>query len=66
MSQGILRLGDLQAVSLQELDLMLEVNVRGVFLAIRAAAHLSEGGRIIQSAATPPFGAAIQGPASTQ
>src|SRR5882762_7814043 len=37
-----------QAVSLQELDLMLNVNVRGVFLAIQAAAaHLSEGGRVI-------------------
>jgi 3-oxoacyl-[acyl-carrier protein] reductase len=33
---------------LQELDLMLNVNVRGVFLAIQAAAaHLSEGGRVI-------------------
>jgi len=48
VNAGILRLGDLQAVSLQELDLMLKVNVRGVFLAIQAAAaHLSEGGRII-------------------
>jgi 3-oxoacyl-[acyl-carrier protein] reductase len=45
---GILRRGDLQAVSLQELDLMLNVNVRGVFLAIQAAAaHLPEGGRVI-------------------
>jgi len=44
---GILRKGDLQAVSLQELDIMLKVNVRGVFLAIQAAAHLSEGGCII-------------------
>jgi 3-oxoacyl-[acyl-carrier protein] reductase len=33
---------------LQELDLMLNVNVRGVFLAIQAAAaHLPEGGRVI-------------------
>src|ERR1700730_15774060 len=48
VNAGILRLGDLQAVSLQELDIMLEVNVRGVFLAIQAAAaHLSDGGRII-------------------
>jgi 3-oxoacyl-[acyl-carrier protein] reductase len=47
MSQGILRLADLEAVSLQELDIMLKVNVRGVFLAIQAAAYLSEGGRII-------------------
>jgi 3-oxoacyl-[acyl-carrier protein] reductase len=48
VSAGILRLGDLPAVSLQDLDLMLDVNVRGVFLAIQAAAtHLTEGGRII-------------------
>jgi 3-oxoacyl-[acyl-carrier protein] reductase len=48
VNAGILRLGDLQAVSLQELDLMLNVNVRGVFLAIQAAAaHLSAGGRVI-------------------
>jgi 3-oxoacyl-[acyl-carrier protein] reductase len=47
VNAGILRLGDLQAVSLQELDFMLNVNVRGVFLAIQAAAYLSEGGRVI-------------------
>src|ERR1700726_2079209 len=48
VNAGILRLGDLQAVSLRELDLMLNVNVRGVFLAIQAAAaYLSEGGRVI-------------------
>jgi 3-oxoacyl-[acyl-carrier protein] reductase len=48
VNAGILRMGDLQTVSLQELDLMLNVNVRGVFLAIQAAAaHLSEGGRVI-------------------
>ena len=38
VNAGILRRGDLQSVSLQELDLMLNVNVRGVFLAIQAAA----------------------------
>jgi 3-oxoacyl-[acyl-carrier protein] reductase len=48
VNAGILRRGDLQAVSLEELDLMLNVNVRGVFLAIQAAgAHLSDGGRVI-------------------
>src|SRR6202521_401482 len=48
VNAGILRLGDLKAVGLQELDLMLNVNVRGVFLAIQAAAvYLSEGGRVI-------------------
>ena len=45
VNAGILRLGDLQAVSLQELDIMLKVNVRR-FLANQAAAHLSDGGRI--------------------
>jgi 3-oxoacyl-[acyl-carrier protein] reductase len=47
VNAGILRLRDLRAVSLQELDLVLNVNVRGVFLAIQAAAHLFDGGRII-------------------
>jgi 3-oxoacyl-[acyl-carrier protein] reductase len=48
VNAGILRRGVLQAVSLQELDLMLNVNVRGVFLAIQAAAaHLPVGGRVI-------------------
>ena len=48
VNAGLLRRGDLQAVSLEELDLMLNVNVRGVFLAIQAAAaHLSEGSRVI-------------------
>lgn len=48
VNAGILRLGDVQAVSLAELDLMLNVNIRGVFLAIQAAAaHLPEGGRVI-------------------
>ena len=48
VNAGILRLGDVQSVSLEDLDLMLEINVRGVFLAIQAAApHLSKGGRVI-------------------
>lgn len=48
VNAGILRLGELEDVSLQDLDLMLDVNVRGVFLAIQAAAaRLSEGGRIV-------------------
>src|SRR5580692_1695793 len=45
VNAGIYRKGELQAVSLEQLDLMLNVNVRGVFLAIQAAAaYLSEGG----------------------
>jgi 3-oxoacyl-[acyl-carrier protein] reductase len=48
VNAGILLLGDLAAVSVENLDRMLDINVRGVFLSIQAAAaHLSEGGRII-------------------
>lgn len=48
VNAGILRTGDFSSVGLDELDLMLNVNVRGVFLAIQAAAaHLHRGGRII-------------------
>lgn len=38
----------MDAFTLEDLDLMLAVNVRGVFLAIQAAAsHMRDGGRII-------------------
>jgi len=48
VNAGILRMGPIDTVSLEELDQMLAINVRGVFLAIQAAAaHLPEGGRII-------------------
>lgn len=48
VNAGILRMGSIETVSLEELDQMLAINVRGVFLAIQAAAaHLPEGGRII-------------------
>lgn len=48
VNAGILLLGDVAAVSVEDLDRMLSINVRGVFLAIQAAAaHLPEGGRII-------------------
>jgi 3-oxoacyl-[acyl-carrier protein] reductase len=48
VNAGILRLGDIAAVSLEDLDRMLDINVRGVFLAIQAsAACITEGGRII-------------------
>lgn len=48
INAGILRLGSVEAVSLEDLDRMLAVNVRGVFVAIQAAApHLMEGGRVI-------------------
>lgn len=48
VNAGILMLGDVGDVSVEDLDRMLSVNVRGVFLAIQAcAAHLADGGRII-------------------
>lgn len=48
VNAGILRLGTVDAVALEELDLMLDVNVRGVYLAIQAAVpHLRDGGRVV-------------------
>ncbi|KXU84275.1 oxidoreductase [Paraburkholderia monticola] len=48
VNAGILLLGDVASVSVEDLDRMLNVNVRGVFLAIQtAAARLTDGGRII-------------------
>ena len=48
INAGILRLGSVETVSLEDLDRMLTVNVRGVFVAIQAAApHLTDGGRVI-------------------
>ncbi|MFM0644184.1 SDR family oxidoreductase [Paraburkholderia bryophila] len=48
VNAGILLRGDVATVSVEDLDRMLNVNVRGVFLAIQAAAaRLTEGGRII-------------------
>ncbi|CAG9259593.1 3-oxoacyl-(acyl-carrier protein) reductase [Paraburkholderia unamae] len=48
VNAGILMLGDIATVSVEDLDRMLDINVRGVFLSIQAAAsRLGEGGRII-------------------
>jgi 3-oxoacyl-[acyl-carrier protein] reductase len=48
VNAGILRLGSVETVSLEDLDRMLDVNVRGVFVAIQAAApRLTNGGRVI-------------------
>jgi 3-oxoacyl-[acyl-carrier protein] reductase len=48
VNAGILLLGDVATVSVENLDRMLDINVRGVFLSIQAAAaHLGDGGRII-------------------
>lgn len=48
VNAGVARMGLVDTVPLEDLDLQLDVNVRGVFLAIQAAVpHLKEGGRII-------------------
>ena len=48
VNAGVLRLGTIDELSLEDLDLTLAVNVRGVFLAIQAAAgEMRAGGRII-------------------
>ncbi|KVH58778.1 oxidoreductase [Burkholderia sp. MSMB1072] len=48
VNAGILKLGDVAEVGVEDLDRMLAVNVRGVFLAVQAgAAHLTHGGRIV-------------------
>lgn len=48
VNAGILRLNTVDAVSLEELDLMMAINIRGVFLSIQSAVpHMKDGGRII-------------------
>ncbi|MCK8785634.1 3-oxoacyl-ACP reductase FabG [Roseomonas sp. NAR14] len=45
---GVARGGPLEAMSLADIDLLIDVNIRGVVLAIRAAIpHLGRGGRIV-------------------
>lgn len=48
VNAGIFQLGAVDTFPLDQLDRMLDINVRGVFLAIQAAVpHLHDGGRII-------------------
>ena len=48
VNAGVLRLGTVDTVSIENLDLMLAVNIRGVFCAIQsAAARMRDGGRIV-------------------
>lgn len=48
VNAGILRLGSIGDVTLEELDLMLDINVRGVFLAVQATVpHLVDGASVI-------------------
>lgn len=48
VNAGIARLGTVETFGLEDLDATLDVNVRGVFLAIQAAvAQMPDGGRVI-------------------
>lgn len=48
VNAGILRAGLVEDVPLEDLDLMLRVNVRGVYLAVQAVVpHLAEGGAVV-------------------
>lgn len=48
INAGVLKMGTVDAVSIEDLDLSLNVNVRGVYLAIQAAAReMKDKGRII-------------------
>ena len=48
VNAGVARMGLVDAVPVEDLDLQLDVNVRGVFLAIQAAVkQMAEGGRVI-------------------
>lgn len=48
VNAGILRLGMVDTFTLADLDQVLQVNVRGVYVAIQAAvAHMGENGRVI-------------------
>lgn len=48
VNAGILRLNTVDAVSIEELDMMLNINVRGVYLSIQAAVpHLKDGASVI-------------------
>lgn len=48
VNAGILRAAAVDAVSLEDLDQMLSVNVRGVFLSIQATVpHLNDGARVV-------------------
>jgi 3-oxoacyl-[acyl-carrier protein] reductase len=50
---GVLRLGDIADFSLADFDLTVNVNVRAVFAATKAAvAHMKEGGRVINIGST--------------
>jgi len=48
INAGIFKMGTVDAVPVEELDQMLNINVRGVFLSVQAAAaEMNDGGRVI-------------------
>ncbi|MBD9504190.1 SDR family oxidoreductase [Pseudomonas sp. PDM23] len=48
VNAGVLRLARIDTLSVEDLDLMLDVNIRGVILSIQAAvARMRDGGRVI-------------------
>ncbi|MCP1625257.1 SDR family oxidoreductase [Pseudomonas nitroreducens] len=48
VNAGVLRLARIDALSVEDLDLMLDVNIRGVILSVQAAvARMRDGGRVI-------------------
>jgi 3-oxoacyl-[acyl-carrier protein] reductase len=48
VNAGIFKMATIDAVSLEDLDQMIAINVRGVFLSIQAAVpHMADGGRVI-------------------
>jgi 3-oxoacyl-[acyl-carrier protein] reductase len=62
VSAGILRLALVEAVTLEDLDLMLDVNVRGVFVAIQASvARMRDGGRVVTIGSNTAVWAGSQG-----
>ena len=65
VNAGILIRGTVDAFALEDFDRMLATNVRGVFVAIQAAApHLTDGGRIITIGSNTAVRTAFPGGAS--
>jgi 3-oxoacyl-[acyl-carrier protein] reductase len=62
VNAGVLRRALVEAFTLEDLDLMLDVNVRGVFLAIPASvARMHDGGRVVTIGSNTAVRTASQG-----
>ena len=62
VNAGILRVATVDVFSLEDLDRMLAINIRGVFVAIQAAAaHMREGGRVITIGSNTAVRASVPG-----